>query len=167
MAVNAALEAGYRHIDGAFIYHNESAIGEVLADWIQSGRVKREELFIVTKVTNRFAGGIAVLAGCQWSDGLLFQLPSMGNRPDRVERYLNDSLKNLRVDYVDLYLIHFPAGIMEGVGGHGTLARREDGGIVVDLRTDLLALWKVGPASFAFNIQVEIDLNETLPVRAV
>jgi len=118
MAVNAALEAGYRHIDGAFIYHNESAIGEVLADWIQSGRVKREELFIVTK------------------------LPSMGNRPDRVERYLNDSLKNLRVDYVDLYLIHFPAGIMEGVGGHGTLARREDGGIVVDLRTDLLALWK-------------------------
>ena len=49
-AVNAALEAGYRHIDTAYNYQNEDAIGEVLEEWISSGKVKREELFIVTKV---------------------------------------------------------------------------------------------------------------------
>lgn len=49
-AINAALEAGYRHIDTAYNYMNEDAIGEVLQTWIQSGRIKREELFIVTKV---------------------------------------------------------------------------------------------------------------------
>ena len=49
-AVQCALESGYRHIDTAFAYFNEAAIGEVLTDWLQSGKVKREELFIVTKV---------------------------------------------------------------------------------------------------------------------
>jgi alcohol dehydrogenase (NADP+) len=49
-AVNTALEAGYRHIDTAYNYLNEDAIGEVLHQWIQSGKVRREELFIVTKV---------------------------------------------------------------------------------------------------------------------
>jgi diketogulonate reductase-like aldo/keto reductase len=44
------LEAGYRHIDTAYNYLNEDAIGEVLQQWIQSRKVKREELFIVTKV---------------------------------------------------------------------------------------------------------------------
>ena len=49
-AVNAALEMGYRHIDTAYNYQNEAAIGRVLKRWIDSGKVKREELFIVTKV---------------------------------------------------------------------------------------------------------------------
>lgn len=49
--MNSALEAGYRHIDTAYNYINEDAIGEVLNEWIQSGKVKREELFIVTKVS--------------------------------------------------------------------------------------------------------------------
>lgn len=53
MAVNHALETGYRHIDTAFLYRNEAAIGQVLAEWIQSGRIKREELFIVTKVLSQ------------------------------------------------------------------------------------------------------------------
>ena len=54
-AVNAALEAGYRHIDTAYNYLNEDAIGEVLQEWIQSGKIKREELFIVTKVSYNLA----------------------------------------------------------------------------------------------------------------
>ena len=49
-AVSAALEAGYRHIDTAYNYLNEDAIGESLDQWISSGRVKRSDLFIVTKV---------------------------------------------------------------------------------------------------------------------
>lgn len=49
-ALEAALEAGYRHIDTATAYENEHVIGKVLERWLKSGKVKREELFIVTKV---------------------------------------------------------------------------------------------------------------------
>lgn len=49
-AVRAALDAGYRHIDTAYNYKNEDAIGEVLQEYIKSGKVKREDLYIVTKV---------------------------------------------------------------------------------------------------------------------
>lgn len=49
-ALEAALEAGYRHIDTATVYENEHVIGKVLERWLTSGKVKREELFIVTKV---------------------------------------------------------------------------------------------------------------------
>lgn len=50
LAINLALEAGYRHIDTAPVYMNEKAIGKVLKEWIDSGRIKREELFITTKL---------------------------------------------------------------------------------------------------------------------
>ena len=49
-AISTALEIGYRHFDCAYSYMNEGAIGEVLNEWITNGKVKREELFIVTKV---------------------------------------------------------------------------------------------------------------------
>jgi alcohol dehydrogenase (NADP+) len=49
-AVEAALDAGYRHIDTAYNYKNEDAIGEVLQEHMKAGKVKREDLFIVTKV---------------------------------------------------------------------------------------------------------------------
>lgn len=45
-----ALSAGYRHIDTAYMYENEHIIGSVLKRWFDSGKIKREELFIVTKV---------------------------------------------------------------------------------------------------------------------
>lgn len=54
-AINSALEIGYRHFDCAYNYLNEEAIGEVLHDWISAGKVKREDLFIVTKVYARLA----------------------------------------------------------------------------------------------------------------
>lgn len=50
LALNWALEAGYRHIDTAYAYLNEGAIGDVIQDWLKSGKLKREELFITTKV---------------------------------------------------------------------------------------------------------------------
>jgi diketogulonate reductase-like aldo/keto reductase len=49
-AVDAALELGYRHIDTAYLYENEAAIGKILKKWFDSGRLKREDIFIVTKV---------------------------------------------------------------------------------------------------------------------
>ncbi|XP_076030370.1 uncharacterized protein LOC143018667 [Oratosquilla oratoria] len=87
VALNAALECGYRHIDAAFEYVNEEGIGEVLSEWFKSGRLKREDLFITTK------------------------LPFISNREEDVSRILQKSLDWLRVSYVDLYLIHFPCGI--------------------------------------------------------
>lgn len=85
--LNVALECGYRHIDTATVYENEVEIGDVLHEWLSSGRVAREELFVVTK------------------------LPMTGNRSGDVSRFLQDSLDKLRLSYVDLYLIHSPVGM--------------------------------------------------------
>jgi len=52
VAVDVALEVGYRHIDTAFMYQNEAAIGNTLKKWFDSGKLKREDVFIVTKVSN-------------------------------------------------------------------------------------------------------------------
>jgi len=51
-AVDVALEVGYRHIDTAFMYQNEAAIGKTLKKWFDSGKLKREDVFIVTKVSS-------------------------------------------------------------------------------------------------------------------
>ncbi|XP_056637341.1 uncharacterized protein LOC130445626 [Diorhabda sublineata] len=83
-ALNAAIEAGYRHIDTAIVYHNESLIGRILKGWFSSGKLRREDFFITTK------------------------LPIAGLHEDRVEMFIKKSLENLQLDYLDLYLIHFP-----------------------------------------------------------
>jgi len=86
-ALDEALNAGYRHIDTAYMYENEHVIGSVLKRWLDSGKIKREELFIVTK------------------------LPPIGMTPDKVEYFIKKSLKSLQLDYLDLYLVHLPIGL--------------------------------------------------------
>ncbi len=76
----SALDTGYRHIDTAAAYHNESEIGKAL---IISG-IPREDVFITTKLWNSEHGYNKAIAAC------------------------DKSLKNLGLDYVDLYLIHWP-----------------------------------------------------------
>ncbi|KAJ3643651.1 hypothetical protein Zmor_026350 [Zophobas morio] len=116
-AVNTALELGYRHIDTAFVYDSENGIGRALNQWISSGKVKREDLFITTK------------------------LPMVGVHPDRVEMFMKKSLESLQLDYVDLYLIHFPVGckLKEGTGWPYL---EENGETAVEGKTDHVALWK-------------------------
>lgn len=79
-AVRQALELGYRHIDTAAGYHNEDAVGQALAD----GPVPREDFHVTSKV---------------WWDRLA---------PADLAQSLDDSLRALRSDYLDLFMIHWP-----------------------------------------------------------
>lgn len=116
VVVATALEAGYRHIDTAFNYNNEEAIGSALKKWFQKGG-KREELFITTK------------------------LPHYGNRPGDVERFMKLSLEKLGLAYVDMYLIHMPFAFKLDESTY-TAAVNEDGSYVLDLDSDPVAVWK-------------------------
>ncbi|ODM90988.1 3-oxo-5-beta-steroid 4-dehydrogenase [Orchesella cincta] len=115
-AVNAALQAGYRHIDTAYMYANEHVIGRVLKQWLDSGKLKREELFIVTK------------------------LPPIGMTPEKVSLFLKKSLESLQLTYVDLYVIHVPFGLQ--FVDEDTRFPMKDGEGMFDHSTDLEAVWK-------------------------
>ncbi len=80
MAVRRALEIGYRHVDTAAIYHNEADVGAAIRD----SSIPREDIFVTTKLWNRDHGR------------------------DRAIRACRDSLGRLGLDYVDLYLVHWP-----------------------------------------------------------
>ncbi len=83
-AVKTAIKKGYRSIDTAAIYGNEESVGQGVNEAIKEGLVTREDLFITSKV---------------WNDGLTYD--------ETIEAY-ETSLSKLGLDYLDLYLIHWP-----------------------------------------------------------
>ncbi|XP_062535919.1 1,5-anhydro-D-fructose reductase [Armigeres subalbatus] len=130
-ALNEALEAGYRHIDTAPVYLNEKTIGKVLKQWIDAGKVTRDELFIVTK------------------------LPPHGIRASSVEKFLKKSLNDLQLEYVDLYHVHVPFTLPE-VNGPFLV---ENGLIVLETTTDHVALWKAMEAVYEAGLARNIGLS--------
>lgn len=67
----------------------------------------------------------------------------IGIHPDRVKYFLDISLKKLQLDYVDLYLIHYPGGFLPGKNDQDLFPIGENGKALIDTKTDLVAVWKV------------------------
>lgn len=84
-AVTHALKTGYRHLDCAWFYQNEEEVGSAVRDFLKNhSEVKRSDIFICTKVWNHL------------------------HEPDEVKWSLNNSLEKFGLDYVDLFLVHWP-----------------------------------------------------------
>lgn len=96
-AVAHAIKSGYRHIDCASCYGNEDEVGEGIKEAIDAGYVSREALFVTTKVWCTFSS--------------------------RIEKSLDISLRSLKLDYVDLFLVHWPVA-MNSTGRLGKLQYR-------------------------------------------
>lgn len=114
-AVEHALGVGYRLIDGAYCYGNEDEVGQGIRAALAKGFVKREEIFVVSKV---------------WA-----------TYNTRVELGLDKSLKSLGLDYVDLYLVHWPL-LMNPDGNDDRFPKLPDGSRDIIRSYDHVDTWK-------------------------
>uniref|UniRef100_A0A8C6FQA9 NADP-dependent oxidoreductase domain-containing protein n=1 Tax=Moschus moschiferus TaxID=68415 RepID=A0A8C6FQA9_MOSMO len=110
-----AIEVGFRHIDCAHAYQNEEEIGQVIRSKIADGTVKREDIFCTSKL---------------WLTSL---------RPELVRPALEKSLKNLQLDYVDLYIMHYPLALKPG---KELYPKDENGKLIFD-SVDFCRTWEV------------------------
>jgi diketogulonate reductase-like aldo/keto reductase len=103
-AVKYALQIGYRHLDCAFVYGNEHEVGQGIKEAMEEHNIARKEIWVTSKLWSSF------------------------HHPEEVEAACKQSLKNLSLDYLDLYLIHWPTAFKRG---EGNFPKNEDGTIKV------------------------------------
>jgi diketogulonate reductase-like aldo/keto reductase len=114
-AVRNSLLVGFRQYDCAERYRNEEHIGEAMQSVFKEGKVKRQDVFIGTKLWNT------------------------NHRPERVKPAFEASLKRLQLDYADLYSIHTPFAFKPG---NDQDPRDKDGNVIYDEATTLIDTWK-------------------------
>jgi alcohol dehydrogenase (NADP+) len=114
-ATKDALEAGFRHFDCAERYQNECQVGEALQTKLAAGGFTRDDIFVTTKLWNS------------------------NHRPHRVEPAFQSSLDRLRLEYLDLYLIHTPFAFKPG-DEHDP--RDQSGNVIYDDGVTLLDTWR-------------------------
>jgi len=113
-AVETALKSGYRHIDCARAYGNEKEVGNGLSSSIKQGLVKREDVFITSKLWNVF------------------------HKYEDVHGTVMDSLKDLQTSYLDLYLIHWPQAYVN----NGNMFPKDSNGKFIYSDDDYVDTWK-------------------------
>jgi len=133
-----AINVGYRHIDTAACYNNEELVGKAITTVLKEGKVKREDLFVTTKVV------------AEMND---------------VAKSLNKSLKDLQVDYVDLFLIHWPVADWDK---ETQTFKRPPLHVVWKQMEDLVRSGKTKAIGVSnFNVQILVDLLTYAEIKPV
>jgi diketogulonate reductase-like aldo/keto reductase len=114
-AVKMALEVGFRHFDCAERYRNEQAVGDAMQEVFKAGAIRREDVFITTKLWNT------------------------NHRPERVRAAFEGSCRRLHIDYVDCYVIHTPFAFQPGDEQD---PRNERGEVIYDPGVTLADTWQ-------------------------
>ncbi len=114
-ATRDALEAGFRHFDCAERYRNEREVGVALQEGLAARGIPREEIFVTTKLWNS------------------------NHRPERVAQAFDASLERLKLNYLDLYLVHTPFAFQPGEDQD---PRDRDGNVLYDNQVTLLDTWR-------------------------
>ena len=132
-AVKTAVEVGFRHLDAAERYRNEAQVGAALKELFADGTVRREDLFVTTKLWNN------------------------NHRPERVKPALQASLDRLGLDAVDLYLVHTPFAFQPGDDQD---PRHPHGAVIYDEGVTLEETWSAMEALVDEGLSRAVGLSD-------
>uniref|UniRef100_A0A4Y0BN98 Aldo_ket_red domain-containing protein n=1 Tax=Anopheles funestus TaxID=62324 RepID=A0A4Y0BN98_ANOFN len=116
--VKKAIDIGYRHIDTAYLYENEVEIGQAVRDKIAQGVIRREDIFVTTKLWNTF------------------------HDPQHVEEAFRRSYEMLDLGYIDLFLMHSPMGLKFSGYEYGDMQPKDADGNMLFSDTDYVETWQ-------------------------